>query len=400
VKPITFMVIAGEESGDSLAAGLVQAIRLEFARQPAITTSDYQPTHSSLEPRFFGAGGAHLRKAGVEILVDLTKHSVIGISDVIRKYFHFRKIMSQLCRAALERQPDVIVGVDFSGFNRRFVHRIREGCRRRSGWFQDWQPKIVQYVSPQVWASREGRAYQMAKDYDLVLSLFPFEKEWYEKRVPGLRVEFVGDPMAERYAAALNKSSSEAQTASQLLLLPGSRTSELARHLPVMLDAERIIRGKLPMLKTVMVLPSESLLAQAKAFATGTIDVRVGGLQQALAEADLAIASTGTVTRECAYMGVPTVAMYKTSWMTFQIGKRLVKVKYLAMPNLLADDVVFPEFVQDDATAENIAKAALELLQSPERRKQIKRNLAEIVRSLGGPGATERAARAVMGLVA
>ncbi len=126
------------------------------------------------------------------------------------------------------------------------------------------------------------------------------------------------------------------------------------------------------------------------------LDVRIGGLPDALAEADVAIASTGTVTTECAYFGVPTVALYKTSWSTWQIGRRIVKVKYLAMPNLLAAEGVFPEFIQSAASARNLAGAAVDLLRDEARRARIKARLREVAASLGAPGAARRAARAVL----
>ena len=199
MKPKSFMLIAGEASGDMLAAELVRALRQEMAEAEAIPTADYQPLHTSLEPRFFGAGGPQMAAAGVDLAFDMTAHSVIGLSEALKNYLKFRRLFHQLFQLALERQPDAIICVDFSGFNRRFAHAIRQYTRARADWFHDWNPKIIQYVSPQVWASREGRAYQMARDYDLVLSIFPFEKEWYAKRVPQLRVEFVGHPIVDRY---------------------------------------------------------------------------------------------------------------------------------------------------------------------------------------------------------
>ena len=144
-------------------------------------------------PQFFGAGGPKMAAAGVELAFDLTQHSVIGISDVLKNYFKFRRLFNQLLKLAIERKPDVIIGVDFGGFNLRFGHAIKEYVRNNP--FSKWNPKIVQFVSPQVWASRPGRANLLAADYDLLLSIFPFEKDWYAQRVPKLRVEFVGHPM-------------------------------------------------------------------------------------------------------------------------------------------------------------------------------------------------------------
>jgi len=177
------MIIAGEASGDMLAAELVRGLRQEFDEAKPILTTDLQPLRTTLAPRFFGAGGPCMAAAGVELAFDMTKYSVVGLFDVIKNYFTFRCLFHQLFRFALDRQPDVIICVDFGGFNRRFVYAIRRFVRQRTGWFHGWKPLIVQYVSPQVWASRESRAFQIADDYDLVLSIFPFEKDWYAKRV-------------------------------------------------------------------------------------------------------------------------------------------------------------------------------------------------------------------------
>jgi lipid-A-disaccharide synthase len=336
--------------------------------------------------------------AGVDLAFDMTEHSVVGITEVLKNYLKFRRLFHQLFECALERQPDAIICVDFSGFNRRFAHAVKQYTRSRADWFHDWAPKLIQYVSPQVWASRERRAYQMARDYDLVLSIFPFEKEWYAKRVPQLPVEFVGHPIVERYGTPRGTTGQGRGMpgATTLLLLPGSRASELTRHLPVMLAALELVRAKVPNLRPRMVLPNATLLKQAKALGLPAgLEVQAGGLRESLVEADAAIASTGTVTIECAYFGVPTVALYKTSWTEYQIARRIVKVKYLAMPNLLANEEVFPEFIQAAATTANITRATIELLRDAPRRARIKARLAEIVASLGEPGATRRAANAI-----
>ena len=394
------MLIAGEASGDLLAAELVSALRDELARAEISPTADSQPLRTSLEPRFFGAGGPRMAAAGVDLALDMTEHAVVGLSDALKNYLKFRRLFHQLYRLALERQPDAIICVDFSGFNRRFAHAIRQHVRPRQDWFHDWSPRLIQYVSPQVWASREGQAYQMAQDYDLLLSIFQFEKAWYAKRVPRLPVEFVGNPIAERYAhleTAPGPVPVRSPASPTVLLLPGSRTSELARHLPVLLGALRRMRETHRSLSARVVFPDETLAAKARAAGLpADVQIQIGRLHEALREADVALASTGTVTMECAYFGVPTVALYKTSWTTYHIAKQLVTVKYLTMPNLLANEEVFPEFIQGAATAENLARAALELLSDENRRKHIREKLSEIASSLGGPGASRRAAQAII----
>jgi lipid-A-disaccharide synthase len=395
LNPKSFMLIAGEASGDLLAAELVSALLAASKR-----------SEDGRVPQFFGAGGSRMAAAGVELAFDLTQHSVIGISDVLKNYFKFRRLFNQLLALAIERKPDVVIGVDYGGFNLRFGHAVKEYVRNNP--FSKWNPKIIQFVSPQVWASRPGRANLLAADYDLLLSIFPFEKDWYAKRVPKLRVEFVGHPMVERFNSEgrvtrvpnTEKLGTRVTRPSEILLLPGSRADELRRHLPPMLGALKLVREKLPPAKAKMVLPDEALkqLADKLSALPSDMEIQIGNLPQALAEADVAIASTGTVTVECAFFGVPTVTLYKTSWSTYQIGKRIVKVKWLTMPNILADEEVYPEFVQGAATPGHIAGAALELLQNEPRRIQIKKRLAEVVSSLGGPGANTRAATAILSL--
>jgi lipid-A-disaccharide synthase len=296
----------------------------------------------------------------------------------------------------------VIIGIDYNYFNLKFARAIRAYSDRRRHQFHDWRPKLVKYISPQVWASREGRAREIAQDYDLLLSIFPFEKAWYAKRVPKLRVEFVGHPMVDRFQrpSGENPPRTASGNGPQILLLPGSRVKELQRHLPVMLQALDLIRKTLPQTRARIVLPNETLMEQARSLGlSAQVEIQIGKLPEALKQADLALASTGTVTMECAFFGVPAVTLYKTSWATYELGKRIVKVKSLTMPNLLADEEVFPEFIQNAATAENLSKAALELLQNESRRQKLRAQLTKIVSSLGSPGASSRAAKAIAKLL-
>jgi lipid-A-disaccharide synthase len=391
----SFMLIAGEPSGDLLAAELVRALKVELNAQ--------RPGGSV---RFLGAGGPEMAAAGVALSVDLTQHAVVGLVEAIRHYPKFKRLFDQLVQVALEQRPEVLVCVDFSGFNRRFARQLRWEIQVRG--IENWRPRVVQYVSPQVWASRPGRARAMARDLDLVLSIFPFEKKWYADRVPGLPVEFVGHPMFDRHAQEEAKASailspmSQTQTAGEsalVVLLPGSRTGELARHLPVLVEAWKEIQTSQPGTRSLMVLPNEPLAVLARTFAQPAgIPVQVGGLAEALRNATLAIASTGTVTMECAYFQVPTVALYKTSWSTYQVGRRIIQVKYLAMPNLLADELLFPELIQHEATGPAIAQAALALLKNPHKREQLRGKLGAMLATLGGPGASQRAAKAILSL--
>ena len=374
------MLIAGEASGDLLAAELVAALR-----------------EKSPGAQFFGAGGVKMSAAGLDLVYDMGQLSVVGVTDVIRNIFELRRLGKRLLAEAIKRKPDVVIGVDYGGFNLRFGHMVKQYLRDNP--FTDWKPKVVQFISPQVWASRPKRADRMAPDYDLLLSIFPFEKEWYAKRVPQLRVEFVGHPMVERFGKAESgKRKAEISEAPQILLLPGSRRSELKQHLPAMLGALELIRQKIPQLKANIVVPNEATAQLAKSLGA-EMEIQIGNLPAALASADVAIAKTGTVTMECAFFRVPTVTLYKGSWLNYQIARRVVTIKSFTMPNILAGEEIYPEFLQYNLTAENLARATLELLQDENRRAKMRTQLEKIITSLGEPGATKRAADSILTLL-
>ena len=381
----TFMLIAGEPSGDLLASELVLALRAQWP-----------------DAKFFGAGGANMAAAGVEMAFDMRDHAILGIPTP-GKLLALRYVSSELRSLAAERKPDAVIGVDYGGFNLRFGHAVKQYVR--SNPFANWKPKLVQFVSPQVWASRPGRAKLLETDYDLLLSIFPFEKEWYAQRVPRLRVDFVGHPMVERLrndrslTVGAQLSGAHEKSEPRILLLPGSRKSELKRHMPVMLGALKLIREKLPAATAKMVLPNDEMKRLALSMAQPDLEIQTGQLPEALAQADLAITKTGTVTMECAFYGVPAVTMYKKTFLGLAIALGIVTVKSLTMPNLMAGAEVYPEFIQDAATPENVARAAMELLQDESRRDAIKAQLAKIIASLGEPGASRRAAEAISSLL-
>jgi lipid-A-disaccharide synthase len=398
------MLIAGEASGDTLAAELVVALRRELLARQVADSDDVQPLRTTLGPRLFGAGGPRMAAAGVELAFDMTRHSVIGFSEALKQVLKFRRLMRQLLKLAIERQPDVIVCVDFHGFNGRFAAAVRRAIRSQRGAFRNWSPRFVQFVSPQVWASRPGRADAMAQNLDLLLSIIPFEKPWYAKRVPRLRVEFVGNPIVGRFGNAECETRNAEQTLSsspRILLLPGSRTDEVRRHLPLVIETAKQIAKARPVEFSV-IAPNDEMAADVRSAFQGfgaNWQVQVGGIAEALRTADLAISKTGTVLMECALFGVPAVSFYITSWPTYWVGKRIIKVKWLSMPNLLADDELFPEFVQDAATPANLSAAALDLLGDSARREAVRSKLKDVVAGLGQPGAAGRAAELIANLL-
>jgi lipid-A-disaccharide synthase len=409
------MLVAGEASGDANAADLVRALAVAVPDSEFQITRDSQPLTTPLAPTFFGAGGPKMAAAGVELTFDLTAGSVIGVGGLAGRLPLLLRQLDEMLQLAVARQPQVIILVDNGGFSLRLARAVRKYVRARRGDFFNWNPKIVQFISPQLWASRPGRAEAIARDYDLVLSIIPFEEKWYAGRVPQLKVEFVGNPIFDRYpnrarGGVTSASGTDSLIASPqnppnhpptVLLLPGSRRDEIKRHLPVMLEAARLIAAKQPV-GFKMVVPDEILAGMARAFlaaAPSGINLQIGGLTQALASATMAITKTGTITLECAFFGVPAVAMYKTSFSTYFFGRYLVHVKYLSMPNLLAGEAIYPEFIQGHATGQNLAAAALEILSNPTRCAEVRAKLDRVIESLGGPGAAQRAATAIVNLL-
>ncbi|MGE4183354.1 MAG: lipid-A-disaccharide synthase, partial [Limisphaerales bacterium] len=385
-----FMLIAGEPSGDLLAAELVAELRAQLLAE------------GREAPEFVGAGGPQMAAAGVRLSIDLTRFAIIGLSDVLRNLWRLRGILRQMLDLACSERPDAVICVDYGGFNRRFAAAMR--ARQKP----DWRPRLVQYVSPQVWASRPSRARTLARDLDLLISILPIEKPWYAARHPRLRVDFVGHPILDRHPAALGGSpedlSPHGEDTSQpprVLLLPGSRPSEIAHHWPVMVEAARLVHPNHPA-RWFAVFTNESLRDLATRIDGGQgfpLETRVGGLDQELARATLAIAATGTVTLECAVWRVPTLAIYKASWSTYQIARRIIRVRHLAMPNLLADAPVMPELLQNEASPVKLATAAGHLLANPAERARIRAELGGVVRLLGQPGAAKRAAASILSLL-
>ncbi|HIG29481.1 MAG TPA: lipid-A-disaccharide synthase [Verrucomicrobiales bacterium] len=397
------MIIAGEASGDTLAAELIRAIRQSRLNPPLSRKN----SGGQIEAKFFGAGGPKMEAAGFDLEIDLTRHAVVGIWEVIKQYSHFKKIFDRLLKLAYDRLPQAVILVDYPGFNLRFAKALKKMVRNSSGPFSNWDPKIIYYVSPQIWAWHESRIKQIAKDIDLILSIFPFEKKWYADRTSSLRVEYVGHPILDRFQSTLEDTrQNDTENDKRLfkaILLPGSRKKELNAHLPEMLGALQELKD-IDSWSFNLVIPNETLLPIVTSWMNRistprNFSVSCGHLERNLRESDIAIASSGTVTMECAFFGVPTIVLYKTSWITYKLGRMLIKVPYLAMPNLLAEEEIYPELIQDDATPEKIHEWMLKFKNNPEQRRQIQRKLKIVITSLGQPGAAVRAAGIITDLL-
>jgi len=355
------MFIAGEASGDSHAAAVIRALD---GRVPV-----------------FGVGGSKMRAAGMELLFDLTEHAVVGLIEVLKNYEKFKGFFDQLLAEVGKRKPSAVVLVDFPGFNLRFAKAVK---RRYPA------TKVIYYISPQLWAWHASRAKQIERDVDLLLTIFSFEKEWYAARVPKLRVEFVGHPFADDGGRTSIFTTRKTQL---ILLLPGSREREVAKLWPVLSKVVDQMPGDV---KFVAAAVNEQT---ARMMQHPLVEVHIGAARELMQRATLAITASGTATMECAFAGCPMIVVYKVNWLTYLIGRALVQVKWLAMPNVIAGHAIVPELIQHAARPKRVALLADALLRDADRRAAMQRDLAEVVSSLGGAGASGRAAELILEMI-
>jgi len=362
---VKLYLIAGEASGDARGAELIRALR---EQAPGV--------------EFFGAGGPQMRALAGDAIFDWAHEAVVGLWDVLKKYGYFRAQYRRMLDELDRVQPDALVLIDYPGFN----HRLAQAARvRRPGM------KIIDYISPQVWAWNRGRIPKMARYLDLMLCIFPFEKPLYESS--GLKTEFVGHPMVDSLAA---KRLGIERERDLVALLPGSRAKEVRKIFPVMIDAARQMRARQPSLRFAAAAASDTLAAEMRELAGGLCDVRTGNAHELMQRAITGLVCSGTATLESAFFGLPMVILYKVAWLTWVIGKRVVRVPHLGMPNILAGREIVREFLQDDAHPGRIAAAALTLADDDTARAAQQRELASVVAQLGGPGAGIRAAHSIL----
>ena len=367
------LISAGEASGDLHGADLARALQ---AQAPGI--------------QLFGMGGTMMEAAGVEVLFNPTSLSTVGITEALRTVNVFRRVLALLSEAMDERRPDGVVCIDFPGFNLRLA-----ALAHRKGI------PVLYYFSPSAWAWGRGRADRLARLGATILAVFPFEAEVY--RQAGARVVFVGHPLLDRVHPSAGREEIRAELGvgpgQELIgLLPGSRRQELNQLLVPMLAAARIIAERRPGVK--FVLPMAYTLRRDEVdrlVRAGGVPVTVleGRTLDVLHAADAAIISMGTATLEAALMGLPHVACYRVSGLTYWLIRRLVKIPYFAMPNIVLGRQAVPEVIQDQVTGENLARELLALLK-PERHAAVREQLRQVRVQLGEGGAVARAAAAVL----
>jgi lipid-A-disaccharide synthase len=316
--------------------------------------------------------------------------AVLGLWEVLRKYGYFRGQFHETLHEIQENNPDAVVLIDYPGFNLRLARALRRQAPRQ---------KIIYYISPQVWAWNRGRIKRMAHFVDLVLCIFPFEADLYNHA--GLRAVFVGHPMIERLQA--RKIDTE-RDPNLIGLFPGSRSREVRKIFPVMLETAHELRKHSPNLRFEVAAASEQLACEMKPAVAdldqsqdrGAIQIKVGAAAAIMQRAWAGIVASGSATLEAAYFRLPFVLIYKVAWPTYVAGRLVVKVKYLGMPNLLADKEVVPEFIQYHANPNAIANAVRSLVEDARTRDRMISAFDEVISKLGGRGASDRAARAII----
>jgi lipid-A-disaccharide synthase len=374
------MLSCGEASGDLYAGALLTELRA---------------LHPQVEA--FGFGGPRMAAAGAELVGDFRGFSVTGLVEALSVVPKSWKMLRSLGGAARARRPDVFVAIDFPDFNFRLLPIMRA-----------LGVPIVYYVSPQLWAWRAGRLQTIRRYVDQMLVIFPFEAAMY--RDAGVPVEFVGHPLLDLAASSEARAPFLAQYGLDaarpvLALLPGSRPNELRQILPTLVDASGLIAQQVPGVQLIVArAPSLDavLFAPLEPLRGGGVQIAVveGRTDDVLASADAAIVASGTATVQAALHEVPMAMVYRLAPMTYAIGRRFVRVSSYGMVNLIAGRPIVRELVQQDFTAANVATEAASLLTDQTRAAGMRRDLAEVKAALGGPGASARAAKAVLNLAA
>ena len=379
----TFLLSAGDASGELHAAALVTALRTLHP-----------------EARFLGLGGAEMEKAGVELVVHQREIAIGGLVEVLRDLRQITSAWGRLNRALRETRPDVVILVDAPDFNIPFARRAK-----RAG------SPVLYYVSPQVWAWRRGRIGRIARRVDRLAVIFPFEVEVY--RETSLRVDFVGHPLVDRLShLADQRDTGAAREALGLdpqrplvALLPGSRRNEVRGTLPLQLRAAAALHARQPTagfaVGVAASIPREvvdAALAAARLPAGMALQVFEARTYEVLLASDVALAKPGTVTVESAMLGTPLVVAARANSLTAFIMRRVVKLPSITMPNLIAEERVVPEFLQQDAEPERIAAALQSLLSGPARARQLAA-LGRVREQLGAGGAAQRVAAIAAGMV-
>ncbi|MEE9435911.1 MAG: lipid-A-disaccharide synthase [Candidatus Adiutricales bacterium] len=369
------MIVAGEASGDLHGSNLVRSAL-------------------SLDPdlKFYGLGGENLRNAGIDLLFDLEHQGLFGFLEIVSSLRSTIGIYRSLKASLTRDRPSAVVLIDYPDFNLRLAKSAK-----RLGI------PVFYYISPQLWAWRQGRVKKVDRYVDRMAVVFPFEPDFYQRH--GVEVSFVGHPLLDVMDPPRPKEEVKTElgfdpSQSLLGLLPGSRMSEIKAHLPLMLESARRLNAGRPNGVALAVAQADSLgSGELTPFLElGPKDVKLvaGHTHDLQNAADVILTASGTATLETALMLTPMVVIYRLKLLSYQIFRRMVKIEHVAMANLIAGEEVVPELLQNDARPDNIVTELNRILESPEDRRRMVEGLTLIRKKLGGHGASLRAARLLL----
>ena len=358
----TVMLVAGEASGDKHGGEIAKKL-IEYDESI----------------RCIGMGGKAMRNAGVELLVDSRNIAVVGLFEVLTHWGDIQKALKTLKQALKKNPPDLLVLIDYQEFNLKLAE-----------FAKSLHTRVLFYVSPQVWAWRQGRVKKIGKAIDMMAVIFPFEAAFYEKH--NVPVRYVGHPLADKVKPSLTKQQAIEQfqldpCKKSIALLPGSRRSEIIRILPILIESANIIRRSLENVQFVLpVAPSLDIeflqmeLEKAKLLGLTLIE---GHTYDAVAHSDAVIVASGTATLEVALLGTPMAIVYRVSGLSYAVFKRLLKVKHVGLANIVAEREVAKEFIQDNARPEDIAAEIVKQLSDSEYQAAIREQLKIVTHKLG-----------------
>ena len=373
------MIIAGEASGDQHGAALASEL---LALDSSLTLS--------------GIGGSDMAGAGVNLLYNISKLAVMGIVEVVSRLKDVRSAMKSVESQFKTSRPDLLVLIDYPGFNLELARRAKKH-----------DIPVLYYISPKIWAWREGRITRIKKYVDRMAVILPFEKKFYKGH--GFDVDFVGNPLLDQVHTTLTADEFKiqnniAQDVTVIGIMPGSRKHEIAKLLPVFMQTALLLNKEIE--KSVFLLPLASTLTEDDLHEYGVMDERLDiriikdNRYETMAVCDAAMAASGTLTMELAILQVPMVVCYMISKLSHFLAKPFIKVKFASLVNLVAEKKIVPELLQQKATPENIYREILPLLFNREIRDAMKQELASVVKQLGEPGGSKRTAKLAMEMLA
>ena len=361
------VIVAGEDSGDFHGANLAEALR---QRLPLC--------------RLSGIGGRKMKEKGVELVFPSARLAVVGITEVLNRLPDILAGCRAIRKHLRETRPNLLVLIDFPDFN---LHLVAPYARKL-------KIPIVYYISPQVWAWRQGRVASINKLVEKILVILPFEEEFY--RCHGVAVKYVGHPLLDEFKYFRCKPHSERP---YIALIPGSRNGEVKRLLPIMLTAARLYAREKPNTRFVIpVAPSiktEFIQEMLPANLADHITLLRQPLSKALEKVSFALVTSGTATLETALAEVPMVVIYKVNQLSYQLGKKLISVPHISLVNLIAEKEIVPELIQHEALPEKVTAQMRTLLDNPENYLRVCHELKALKEKLGEAGAPERAAKAI-----